>query len=91
MPIQATSGSVYATDGMARANRLRMLNPPEGLVEDKKRNRHQRDGIDQGDQHSGAMVAVSLGSAGWPRLQIDCNQRKQESQKIRQVVPGLGE
>ena len=76
---------------LARANLLRMLNPPESLVEDKGRNRYQRDGIDQGDQHSGAMVSVSLGSAGRPRLQIDCNQRKQESQKIRQVVPGLGE
>src|ERR1700732_1728590 len=37
------------------------------------------------------MITISLGGTWRTRLQIDRYQRKQESEKIRQIVSGLGE
>ena len=73
-----------ANDGIA------MLQTAEGLVKDEERNRHQREGINQGREHARAMVAVGLGRARRTGLQIYGNQRKQESEKVGEVVSSLG-
>ena len=51
-------------DHDARMDRDRVPHPKKGFIENVKGDCHQREGVDEGSQHSGAMVAKSLGGAG---------------------------
>jgi hypothetical protein len=62
----------------------------ERLVENKERNRHQRQRIDQRGQHSGAPVAIGLGGARRTAFQKHRDQRQQQRQKVGEVMSRLG-
>ena len=51
----------------------------------------RRRGVDQRGQHSGAVVAVGFRGIRWSRVQIDRDQRQQQSQKIGEIVSRLGQ
>jgi hypothetical protein len=65
-------------------HRLRMPEPVHRFVDDPAGERQQREGIQEGGQHSGAMVAVGLGFVGRFGLQP-------ESHPGQQQRPGIGE
>ena len=67
-----------------------MLQPTECLIEDEKRHEHQRTGIHQRGQHSSALITVGLGGTGWARLEVHCDQRQKQSEKIGKIVSGFG-
>ena len=68
-----------------------MLNATDGLVKNQERNRDQGGRIHQRGQNSGAVIAISVGRTGRTRVEIHGNERQQQGNEIRQVVPGFRE
>src|SRR5437660_4592775 len=66
-----------------------MPHSEKSLIEDVKGNCHQRKGIHESSQYSGAMVAKSLGGAGRARLDKYRDPRQQQSQQVGYVVAGF--
>src|SRR5215831_174436 len=76
-------------DHHSRMDLLRAANSAHRLIKNKERYAHQRQRVDQGGEHTGAMVAVGLGGARRPRLQINRGEGKQERKEVGKVMSGF--